>query len=90
MLDKLTVLFIYISLAAMWNALAGYGGMISAGQQAFFGLGGYLTIRLSEWASNPIWHSSLPHCWQASWRCPSPQLCCGFAPRVRDRDVGDC
>ena len=53
MLDKLTVLFIYISLAAMWNALAGYGGMISAGQQAFFGLGGYLTIRLSEWGVEP-------------------------------------
>ena len=51
-LDKLTVLFIYVCLAAMWNALAGYGGMISAGQQAFFGLGGYLAIRLSEWG---IW-----------------------------------
>jgi branched-chain amino acid transport system permease protein len=49
LIDKLTVLFIYICLAAMWNALAGYGGMISAGQQAFFGLGGYLAIRLSEW-----------------------------------------
>ena len=32
MLDKLTVLFVYVLLAAMWNALAGYGGMISAGQ----------------------------------------------------------
>ncbi len=53
LLDKLTVLFIYISLAAMWNALAGYGGMISAGQQAFFGLGGYLAIRLSEWGVEP-------------------------------------
>jgi branched-chain amino acid transport system permease protein len=53
MLDKLTVLFIYILLAAMWNALAGYGGMISAGQQAFFGLGGYLAIRLSEWGVEP-------------------------------------
>jgi branched-chain amino acid transport system permease protein len=51
-LDKLTVLFIYVCLAVMWNALAGYGGMISAGQQAFFGLGGYLAIRLSEWG---IW-----------------------------------
>ncbi len=37
----------------MWNALAGYGGMISAGQQAFFGLGGYLAIRLSEWGVEP-------------------------------------
>ncbi len=52
-LDKLTVLFIYVCLAAMWNALAGYGGMISAGQQAFFGLGGYLAIRLSEWGVSP-------------------------------------
>ena len=52
-LDKLTVLFIYVCLAAMWNALAGYGGMISAGQQAFFGLGGYLAIRLSEWGVWP-------------------------------------
>jgi branched-chain amino acid transport system permease protein len=52
-LDKLTVLFIYVLLAAMWNALAGYGGMISAGQQAFFGLGGYLAIRLSEWGVWP-------------------------------------
>ena len=53
MLDKLTVLFIYVLLAAMWNALAGYGGMISAGQQAFFGIGGYLAIRLSEWGVEP-------------------------------------
>lgn len=52
-LDRLTVLFIYVLLAAMWNALAGYGGMISAGQQAFFGLGGYLAIRLSEWGVEP-------------------------------------
>ena len=40
-------------------------------------------ISLSDFpngASNPIWRSSLPHCWRASWRCPSPQLCCGFAP----------
>src|SRR5215475_43781 len=52
-IDRLTVLFIYVCLAVMWNALAGYGGMISAGQQAFFGLGGYLAIRLSEWGVWP-------------------------------------
>jgi branched-chain amino acid transport system permease protein len=52
-LDKLTVLFIYVCLAATWNALAGYGGMISAGQQVFFGLGAYLAIRLSEWGMWP-------------------------------------
>ena len=35
--DRLTTLFIYIILAAIWNALAGYGGLVSVGQQAFFG-----------------------------------------------------
>jgi branched-chain amino acid transport system permease protein len=52
-IDRMTVLFIYVILAAMWNALAGYGGMFSAGQQAFFGLGAYFTIRLSEWGVPP-------------------------------------
>ena len=46
--DRLTTLFIYIILATMWNALAGYGGLISIGQQAFFGLGAYALIRLSN------------------------------------------
>jgi branched-chain amino acid transport system permease protein len=45
--DRLTTLFIYVILAAMWNALAGYGGLVSVGQQAFFGLGAYFAIRLS-------------------------------------------
>jgi branched-chain amino acid transport system permease protein len=46
-IDKLTTLFIYVILAVTWNALAGYGGLVSIGQQAFFGLGAYFTIRLS-------------------------------------------
>jgi branched-chain amino acid transport system permease protein len=45
---RLTTLFIYIILAVMWNALAGYAGLVSVGQQAFFGLGAYLVIRLSD------------------------------------------
>jgi branched-chain amino acid transport system permease protein len=45
--DKLTTLFVYVILAAMWNALAGYAGLVSVGQQAFFGLGAYFAIRLS-------------------------------------------
>jgi branched-chain amino acid transport system permease protein len=45
--DRLTTLFIYVIMASMWNALAGYGGLVSVGQQAFFGLGAYLAIRLS-------------------------------------------
>lgn len=34
-------LFYLISLASMWNLLAGYAGMVSVGQQAFIGLGAY-------------------------------------------------
>jgi branched-chain amino acid transport system permease protein len=46
--DRVTTLFIYVILAVMWNALAGYAGLVSVGQQAFFGLGAYAAIRLSN------------------------------------------
>jgi len=36
--------------AMMWNLLAGYGGMVSVGQQAFFGLGGYAMLALANFA----------------------------------------
>jgi branched-chain amino acid transport system permease protein len=47
-IDKLTTLFIYVILAVTWNALAGYGGLVSIGQQAFFGLGAYGAVRLAD------------------------------------------
>ena len=53
-LDRLTALFVYVILAAMWNALAGYGGLISVGQQAFFGLGAYFTIRIAHLGLDPF------------------------------------
>ena len=31
----------YMALAVLWNLLAGYAGLVSVGQQAFVGLGGY-------------------------------------------------
>lgn len=31
----------FLSLATLWNLLAGYAGLLSVGQQAFVGLGGY-------------------------------------------------
>jgi branched-chain amino acid transport system permease protein len=37
----------YLALAQMWNLLAGYAGMVSVGQQAFVGLGGYLLFVLA-------------------------------------------
>ena len=47
-IDKLTTLFIYVLLAVTWNALAGYGGLVSIGQQAFFGFGAYAAVRLAD------------------------------------------
>jgi branched-chain amino acid transport system permease protein len=49
-IDKLTTLFVYVVLATMWNALAGYAGLVSIGQQAFFGLGAYFAVRLADGA----------------------------------------
>ncbi len=42
--QKLTALFILIMIASMWNALAGYGGLVSVGQQAYIGIGAYGTV----------------------------------------------
>jgi branched-chain amino acid transport system permease protein len=50
--EKLTELFVLIILAAMWNALAGYAGLVSVGQQAFIGLGAYATIVFAEHGVN--------------------------------------
>jgi branched-chain amino acid transport system permease protein len=45
----------YFVFALMWNLLAGYGGMVSIGQQAYFGLGGYLMLMLGNLAGvNPF------------------------------------
>jgi len=40
----------YFVFAMMWNLLAGYGGMVSIGQQAFFGIGGYAMLMLGNFA----------------------------------------
>eukprot|EP01037_Dinobryon_pediforme_P047809 gene47809-62287_t len=39
--------FLYMALASLWNFLAGYAGLVSVGQQAFVGLGGYLFYTLA-------------------------------------------
>jgi branched-chain amino acid transport system permease protein len=50
--EKLTELFILIILAGMWNVLAGYGGLVSVGQQAFIGVGAYATVFFAERSVN--------------------------------------
>lgn len=52
--DKLTYLFILIMFATMWNLLAGYAGLVSVGQQAFVGLGGYAMVRVVEAGMPPF------------------------------------
>ena len=45
----------YFVFAMMWNLLAGYGGMVSIGQQAYFGLGGYAMLILgNNFGMNPF------------------------------------
>ncbi|RDL45083.1 branched-chain amino acid ABC transporter permease [Marinomonas piezotolerans] len=53
-MERLTVLFIYIIMAAMWNTLAGFGGLVSIGQQLFLGLGAYTTIRITDMGISPF------------------------------------
>ena len=52
--DKLTILMVYIVMAVMWNLLAGYAGLVSVGHQAFIGLSGYFTLRLVETGMSPF------------------------------------
>ncbi|HEY5208095.1 MAG TPA: branched-chain amino acid ABC transporter permease [Stellaceae bacterium] len=42
-----------IALAQMWNLLAGYAGLVSVGQQAFVGIGGYALFALTIIAHVP-------------------------------------
>lgn len=45
----------YLIFAMMWNLLAGYGGMVSIGQQAFLGLGGYALVVMGNFLGvNPF------------------------------------
>ena len=43
-------LFLYLSLASLWNLMAGYAGLVSVGQQAFVGFGGYMLFALTMFA----------------------------------------
>ena len=44
-----------LALAQMWNLLAGFGGMISIGQQAFIGIGAYsVLVFADDWGVDPF------------------------------------
>jgi len=50
---------LYLTMAQMWNLLAGYSGLISLGQQIFIGLGGYTLAVLTLYFQWPAWLSIL-------------------------------
>src|SRR5699024_9971198 len=51
--SDLITLFVLISIASMWNVLAGFGGLISIGQQAFIGIGAYTVIAMGDLGVDP-------------------------------------
>jgi branched-chain amino acid transport system permease protein len=55
-LRLMTEIFSYVCLASLWNLLAGYAGLVSVGQQAFVGLGGYVLFACALGLHiNPLW-----------------------------------
>jgi ABC-type branched-subunit amino acid transport system permease subunit len=52
--DLMVNFFILLTLASMWNLLAGYAGLVSVGQQAFIGLGAYAVLLLAQYGLNPF------------------------------------
>ncbi|MEN8934808.1 MAG: branched-chain amino acid ABC transporter permease [Planktotalea arctica] len=46
-------IFLYLALASLWNLLAGYAGLVSVGQQAYVGFGGYMLFALTIFAGLP-------------------------------------
>ena len=52
--DQLVNVFILLTMASMWNLLAGYAGLVSVGQQAFIGLGAYFVLILAQHGMNPF------------------------------------
>lgn len=52
--STLVNLFILVTLASMWNVLAGYAGLVSVGQQAYLGLGAYTVLLLAQHGIEPF------------------------------------
>ena len=55
-LRLLAEIYAYVALASAWNLLAGYAGLVSVGQHAYVGLGGYVLFGLTMFAGMPpLW-----------------------------------
>ncbi len=58
--NLLSLTFMFIAVALAWNWLGGYGGQISFGHAAMFGVGGFVSARILLSAPVPFW---------AAWLC---------------------
>ena len=52
--SNLVNLFILVCVAAMWNALAGYAGLVSVGQQLYIGAGAYAVLIMAQHGLDPF------------------------------------
>ena len=56
-IQNLFFILTMLTLAQIWNLLAGYGGLVSVGQQAFVGLGAYAlfaAVAAPKWLANGL------------------------------------
>src|SRR5215468_10021206 len=51
--QPLVTLFLLVSMAVLWNLLAGYSGLLSFGQQAYLGIGAYAVYLVSRGGVSP-------------------------------------
>jgi branched-chain amino acid transport system permease protein len=70
---RLVVQFVcLLTMSQMWNLLAGYGGLVSIGQQAFIGIGGYaLVVLANQFGVNPFVSVPLAGLIAAAFALPS-------------------
>lgn len=55
LLHMVMSVFIFATLGQAWNLMAGYAGLLTFGQQAMIGLGGFGMAILNFYAGMPIW-----------------------------------
>jgi branched-chain amino acid transport system permease protein len=64
-----------LTMAQMWNLLAGYGGLVSIGQQAYIGIGGYaLFVFANQLGLNPFLSIPLAGLVAALFAIPTSRL----------------
>ena len=90
LVEELIFVFYMAALAQCWNLLAGYTGLVSVGQQAFVGLGGYLLFALTIMAGiDPLAAIVLSGVIAAAFALPTALIVFRLRARLlRDRDLG--